>query len=181
MDQNGSQKLSGGHPFWLPKSTLAPKATFGCTLVAFWLPFGTLSPPFWSLLAPFGSLSAPFWSLLAPFCYLLAPLAPFWHPLRSIFDAFLNFESFLSLFLHLDCLQFRFWSHFQCKYNFGAPNAAGNPQQNYSRISTVGTQPFLGPGRVYCRRQLRSAPGRTAPQACWDSSLACSLPCIVSV
>ena len=27
--------------------------------------------------------------------------------------------------------------HFQCKYNLGAPDPAGNQQQNYVRISTV--------------------------------------------
>ena len=33
------------------------------------------------------------------------------------FVAFLNSDSFGSFFLHLDCFRFRFWSHFQCKYN----------------------------------------------------------------
>ena len=39
INQNGFQNILCGHPFWLPKSALAPKATFGCTLVAFRLPF----------------------------------------------------------------------------------------------------------------------------------------------
>ena len=49
-----------------------------------------------------------------------------------------------------------------------------NPQQNYSRISTVGTPTFLGPGRVCCLWQLRIRPGPQATGACWDR--ACVLP-----
>ena len=37
---------------------------------------------------------------------------------------------------------------------FRAPNPAGNPHQNYSRISTVGTPTFLGPGRVFAAGNL---------------------------
>ena len=73
-------------------------------------------------------------------------------------------------------MRFRFWSHFECKCNFWAPNPAGNPQQNYVRISTVGTLTFLGPGRACCRRQLKIRPGPEAPEACWHSALACALP-----
>ena len=90
--QNGSQN----HHFWHPKSTLAPKSTLGCILVAFGLTFGSLLAPFGSLLAPFGtlwlpfgSLLAPFGSLLAPFCSLRAPFGSLWPPFSfgSLLDA----------------------------------------------------------------------------------------------
>ena len=77
IDQKWLQKLSGDIHFSLPKSTLAPKAIFGCILVVLWLPFGSLLLPLGSLLAPFGSLFAPFGSFLVHFWL---PLAPFWLP-----------------------------------------------------------------------------------------------------
>ena len=80
-----------------------------------------------------GCISLAFWLPLVT----LWP--PFWFllaPFRSLFDAIPSF-----------------W----------APSLAGAQQINYPRTQTVGTQPYLGPGREYCRRQLKSAPGRTAP------------------
>ena len=135
---------------------------FGCFLASFWHPFGFI-------LAAFGSIVMPLGSMLAPFGLLFCTFSLHFH------DFFLFFNLFL-LFIHLDCLRFRFWSHFEGKCNFWAPNPAGNPQQNYRRISTVGTPPFLGPGRVCCRRQLKIRPGPEAPEACWASALACALP-----
>ena len=65
---------------------------------------------------------------------------------------------------------------FPMQIQFLSNQPCRNPQQNYWRISTVGTQTFLGPGRACCRRQLKIRPGPEAPEACWDSALACALP-----
>ena len=89
--QNGSQKLSRGQPFWLPKSTSAPKAIIGCTLVAFWFTFGTVSTPFWLLLALFWCLLIPFGSLLSSFLYLFAPLSPCCYAFRYVSVTLFNF------------------------------------------------------------------------------------------
>ena len=145
-------------PKWFPKYLmrspfLAPKIDLGAQ-GDFWMHFGRLSAPFCMLWASFESLWAPFCCLLHPFgylsgaCwYLFAPPPPFWHPFRSIFIAFLNFGSFLTLFLHLDCLRFRFWSRSQCKYSFGAPNAA-RPRaklfENLNRRNPNFTRPGAG-------------------------------------
>ena len=106
-------------PKWLQKSTVAPKATLGCILLTFWLPFGTLYLTFGALWLPFGALGSllvafgsfwpPFCSLLVPFGYILVPfgfiLFPFGFtvlPFRSSgsllapfsrhFHSFLNFQ-----------------------------------------------------------------------------------------
>ena len=159
--------LSKNEPKWLqktlPRSTiLAP--FFGYRFLdALWSPFGSLLAPFglhfgrfWLHFGPFWLYFAPFWLHFETFWLLWLPfgtlLAPFWL-------LFLNFHSFSSLFLHLECFWFRFGRSSDAKTIFGAPNPARNPQQNYSRISTVGTPPFLGPGRVCCRRQLKIRPG----------------------
>ena len=69
LHSNWLQKLSRDVHFSLPKSTLAPKAIFGCILVVLWLPFG-------SLLLTLASI----WHPLAPFSH---PLAPFWFTFGS--------------------------------------------------------------------------------------------------
>ena len=117
-------------------------------LDALWLLFGSLLVPFWFHFGSFDSIVMPFGSFLAPFGLLFCTFSLHFHDFSYFLNLFL-------LFIHLDCLRFRFWSHFECKCNFWAPNPAGNPQQSYRRISTVGTPPFLGPGRVCCRRQLK--------------------------
>ena len=119
-------------PKWLPRYLmrspfLAPIIDLGAQ-GDFWMHFGRLSAPFWLYFVTLGSILVSFGCILFSFGSILIPsgsAGSFCHPFRSIFVAFLNFESFLTLFLHLDCLQFRFWSHSQCKYNFGAPNVAG--------------------------------------------------------
>ena len=152
-------------PKWLPKYLmrspfLAPKIDIGAQ-GDFWMHFGRLSVPFCMLWASFESLWAPFCCLLRPFgylsgaCwYLFAPPPPFWHPFRSIFLLF--------LMLRICCRFLFIW--IACGSVFGrTPNAntflghptPQDPQQNYSRISTVGTPTLLGPGRACCRRQLK--------------------------
>ena len=139
---------------------LAPKIDLGAQ-GDFWMHFGRLSVPFCMLWASFESLWAPFCSLLRPFgylsgaCwYLFAPPPPFWHPFRSIFLLF--------LMLRICCRFFFIW--IACGSVFGRTPSANtilghptpqDPQQNYSRISTVGTPTLLGPGRACCRRQLK--------------------------
>ena len=97
INQTGSQSILCGHPFWLPKSTLVPKATFGCTLVAFRLPFacfefhlnrfGLHFVTFGVRLATFRVHGDTFSLLRLPFGTLFAP-----------FFAFLNVENLLSFF-----------------------------------------------------------------------------------
>ena len=122
--------------------------------------FGPLLAPFWSLLAPFGTLLAAFGSLLAPTRYLLVPLAPFWHPFGNILVVVLRFYPFWSLFIHFDRFRFHLARILDPKWRVLAANPARAPQINFSPTSTVGTQPFLGPGREYCRRQLKSPQNR---------------------
>ena len=169
MFKNGSKNRGWYPSFPRPFSTLAPKAIFGCTLVTFWLPFGTVWIQFWRPRRLLGAL----W---LPFGYPLGSILTCGTLLNSFWLLFLNFQSFSSLFRYLVCFRFRFGRSSDAKTIFGAPDPARNPQQNYSRISTVGTPPFLGPGRVCCRRQLKIRPGPEAPEACWGHGLACSLP-----
>ena len=154
MVQNWPQISRMRAPFLHQKSTLAPKPTFGCTLVALWLPFGTLWAPFWSLLGSFWCLLASFGSLLAPFLYLFAPLAPCCYVFRYISVTFFNFE-FVLAFYTFGLLGVPFLVALPMQIQFLSTQPRRNPQQNYWRISTVGTQTFLGPGRVCCRRQLK--------------------------
>ena len=132
--KNGSQTYSRGplreHPF----GDLFRISIFICILVALWLPFGTLWAPFWPLLAPFGSILVPVGTLWAPFWSLWAP----------------------------------FWLHFQrlgailVKINFFGTRSREKPAncrlQLRRRQIFACTLTFLGPERVYCRRQLRSDP-----------------------
>ena len=57
-------------PFWRPFRDLFRTSTFGCILVARWLPFYSLWAPIGSLLTPFGSLLIHFSSILC--CSLLS-------------------------------------------------------------------------------------------------------------
>ena len=126
INQNGSQNISCGHPFWLPKSTLAPEATFGCTLVAFRLPFACFElhlNRFGLHFVAFCVCLATFRVHVGTFSLLRLPCGTLFTPFSSLF---LILKPSCRFFLHLDCLRFRCWSHFQCKYNFGAPNATGN-------------------------------------------------------
>ena len=91
MDQNWFKKQTTGSHFWLLKSTLAPKPTFGCI---FRSPCGSLLAPFAPLLASYGSFGA-FWlhlgCLLAPFDALSLPFGRFGSllaPLRPHFTTF---------------------------------------------------------------------------------------------
>ena len=81
---NGSQKTLLGpiclHTFGFVFRT----STFGCILVAIWLPFGYL-------LAPFGSVLAPFWSLWFAFRLRFTPLGRVFSHLSANFSHWLIF------------------------------------------------------------------------------------------
>ena len=107
-------------------------------------PLGSLLAPFRLHLAPFWPLWAPFWSPVAPFGLILVPVGtfglhfgPFWHQFwsKNVFFGTRSRKSPADCRLHLRRRQI-----FAC------------------------TLTFLGPERVYCRRQLRSAPGRGRPR-----------------
>ena len=73
---------------------------------------------------------------------------------------------------------------------FYTPELARPLQMTVCTLTFAKHTIVLGPERVYCRRQLRSAPGRgfpPAPRACWasETALGSSLPvlflfCLVS-
>ena len=58
--QNGAKSQYSVVTFWHQKSILFRRGSFVGPLASFWLPSG-------SILVAFGTLSAPFWSILAPF------------------------------------------------------------------------------------------------------------------
>ena len=150
---------------------MAPKISYAVTLFgsqnrpwrprrlldALWSPFGSLLHALsfiWialgSILLPFASVWLPFGCMLVPFRSSASLLAPF----SLHFFAFLNVENLLSFFF--------IW--IACSSVFGRTPSANtilghptpqDPQQNYSRISTVGTPTLLRPGRACCRRQLK--------------------------
>ena len=90
-------------------------------------------------------------------------LAPFWMPL-------------VSFWLHLG----RFWLHFLSKIVFFGTRVRESPADCRLHLSRrkifACTLTFLGPERVYCRRQLRSAPGRRH-LGVLGLVTACALPC----
>ena len=146
-------------PFWFRFSGIDFLMRFGRLLSPFWRPFAAPLTPLGSLCAPSGLSLAPFGSILAPFSeasgFILIPvrfsgclLLPFWLQ----FCCFLIFDSFSLFWMVFDSVFDRLSN---ANTIFGVPNPARNPQQNYSRISTVGNPTFLGPGRVCCRRQLK--------------------------
>ena len=134
---------------------------------------------------PFGILLLPFGAPWLLFGSLWRPLALFWFPLTTLGSLLVRFSaasgSILMPFRSSGSLLLRLSLHFRDFFNFkfvlafytfgllGVPFLVAlpmqtqflstkprrNPQQNYWRISTVGTQTFLGPGRVCCRRQLK--------------------------
>ena len=115
-------------------------SNLGWILVALWLHFGAFWLHSGSLFFAFGTIFHPFGFLFFPFWSLLVQF-PFFHFLFFLFH-------FRNTFSHNIRLR-------------RAP--AHDPKELLpSRILTS-----LGPVRVYCRRQLRSAPGRSAPRACW--------------
>jgi hypothetical protein len=130
-------------------------------------PFGLLLASFGSLLASFGSLLAPFGSLFAPFNSLWAPSGrpfppfrlprPLCPPLLTLIGlplrSFPGFGSILRDFLLCSSLLARFYAHEPAKPLRITVCTLAFAQHIY----------LLGPERVYCRRQLRSAPGRRLP------------------
>ena len=116
--QNGTKRQQNGTKSYQHGATGCQKGTERRLLDAFWSPFGSLLASCSSMLLTFGSILVSFGSILVSFGSILIPsgsAGSFCHPFRSIFVAFLNFESFLTIFLHLDCVRFRFWSRSQCK------------------------------------------------------------------
>ena len=167
------------------------------TLGALWPPFGSLLAPagsllapFWLPLAPFGVLLAHFWLPLAHFWLPLAhfwlPLAPFWltfgvpwltfgalsfsfaHPGIHFLTFAVSCRHFSYLFEFSMKISCKIWflNHFLWKSHSRSiksyfPEAhRTHPNRKYP--------PFKGPERNICRRQLRSAPGPWAPEACLD-------------
>ena len=173
---------------------MAPKNTYAVT------PFGSqnrpwrprrlldaLGSPFGSLLAPFGlhfdrlELNfRPFCLHFSQFWLHFATFSLLWLPFGTLF------ASFSLLFLILIVFYCFFFIWIACGSVFGRTSNANTifghptPQGTHSKIiresQTVGTLTFLGPGRACCRRQLKIRPGPEAPEACWDSSVACSQP-----
>ena len=150
----------GGPPLGLLFGDLFRISTFGSILVAIWLTFGTLGAPFWSRLAPFGSILVAFGATLAPFWVLLVAFDRFRHPFRPILVAFGRFwYPFGSLWTLLGPIMHE-------KSDFGYPSSQipANCRLHWRLEQFFScTLTFLGPGRKYCRRQLRSAPGRRHP------------------
>ena len=149
----------------VPKNTPLDALPFGCTFfglstlsdcdfwIAFWLAF-------WSLLAPFGCLFGSiwftfgsFWLLLAPFWLILAPFGTFWLHFGCLGAILVHFGPFWCKL----CSEIGFWG---TRIHKSPADSCLRPQRE--QLSAC-TPTFLGPERVYCRRQLRSAPGRTAP------------------
>ena len=163
--------------FWLPFRDLFATFSDDRFLDALWSPFGSLLAPFWLPLVPFWLPLAPFWHPLAHFW---RPLAPFWLPFRFLFAPFglhflilVDFGSLLALFGSL-LLPFRllflvfitFWLRFPYFPKLSVKereiNTCTPSSYRFSHTSI-----FAGPGRINCRRQLRSAPGlRRSPRAC---------------
>ena len=136
-------------PLEAPFGYLFRTSIFGCILVAFWsllAPFGCL---FGSIWFTFGS----FWLLLAPFWLILAPFGTFWLHFGCLGAILVHFGPFWCKL----CSEIGFWG---TRIHKSPADSCLRPQRE--QLSAC-TPTFLGPERVYCRRQLRSAPGRTAP------------------
>ena len=172
---------SRGSPFWLPFRDLFRRSIFRCILVALWLTLG-------SILAPFGSLLAPFWlpfgSFLDPFWFSFDSVWLFCSILEFIGLPFISLLSLLICFRNLFVSFGKFLSLFLIQRRSDPINCLPIPACPIPRDPLACKLAFQGPEREYCRRQLRSAPGRgfpPAPRACWDSKtvLGSSLPVFV--
>ena len=161
---------------------MIPKSIAGIILLATFfahgrpfarLPFGSLWLPFGSLWLPFGSLWLTFGSLLVPSGLIFSLLMP---PGFIFADLRTNSQKNAVKTFFCDC--------FFKRLNFVQPirkNSKTVERTPYRRYIFLGTLPFPGPGRIYCRRQLDPPRAAPATEACWDwKRIALYLHCILS-
>ena len=145
----------------------------------------------WSYNSPdhFGSLLAPFW---LPLAHFWLPLAHFWLPLAPFWLTFgipwLTFGALCFTFAHpgihfltfaISCPHFSYFFGILCKIsvliNFHCKSHSRSIKSYFPEAHRThpnrkyifsGNPPFKGLERNIYRRQLRSAPGPEAPEAC---------------
>ena len=167
--QNNTKSLLCGEPFGSLFATFFEHRFFN----TFWSPFGFTLAAFWHPLAPFWPHLTPFWLPLGlrwlPFGSILTPR----DPSGIIFGVFWRICMKFLLKLIPFCLNAGS-SSYSGDFVFQNPSFE-HPTCKKSRIAACAPttckfshKPFFwGPGRIYCRRQLRSAPGLLrSPSAC---------------
>ena len=125
-----------------------PLAPFGLPFGSLWLPFGSPWLPFGTLWLTFGALWLPFGSLLGPFGFHFLILLDF-GTLLALFGSLLPPFRLLFLICITFCLRFRYFPNPSAKNR--EINTCTPTSYRFSHTSI-----FAGPGRIYCRRQLRS-------------------------
>ena len=134
-------------------------AHFGILLAPFWLPFGSVWLPFASFWLSFGSLWLPFGSLWLTFGSLLVSFGSLLLSLGRFFIFFMHFwwTCHAICFFPLKIFRHPISQH-TCRLIEGAT------LRKAIFLCTVSSP--TRPGAEPCRRQLRSAPGPEAPEAC---------------
>ena len=172
--ENGSKMAPKIEEGTLPEPHLFAIFSKGRYLDAFWSPFGSFWAPFWLPLAPFWLPLAPFWHPLAHFWRPLAPFVSLYGPVGFNFLILVDFGALLALFDSLlrpfRILFLIFW-HLLILFSIFSDRLASKPKPSAKKLEintcTVTsyrfshTSIFAGPGRINCRRQLRSTFFRT--------------------
>ena len=139
-----------------------------------WLTFDSHLAPFGSLWAPFCSLWAPFWLTFGvPWLTFGALSFTFAHPGIHFLTFAVSCRHFSYLFEFSMKISCKIWflnnflwkSHSRSIKSYFPEAHRTHPNRKYIFSCNP---PFKGPERNICRRQLRSAPGPKAPEACLD-------------
>ena len=162
-----------------PFSHLFRDLVFYVDLCWFYVEFGSLWAPFWLPLAHFWLPLAHFWLPLAPFWLTFgvpwltfgALSFTFAHPGIHFLTFAVSCRHFSYLFEFSMKISCKIWvlnnflwkSHYRSIKSYFPVAHRTHPNRKYIFSCNP---PFKGPERNICRRQLRSAPGPKAPEAC---------------